>query len=114
MTSYRDMLKDVKSRIHEVDVRQLDASRTGASKPIVIDVREQDEVEQGIIPGAIHIPRGYLESRVEQYVPDHETPVVASCAGRNRSAFAAEPLQQMGYKTVPPLKAGLGPGRHAV
>jgi len=76
MASYRDLLKGVKSRIREVDVRQLDGSRNGAAKPVVLDVREQDEVEQGIIPGAIHIPRGYLESRVEQYVPDYDTPVV--------------------------------------
>src|SRR6202158_2763628 len=110
MASYRELLKNVKSRIREIDVRQLDTSRNGSAKPIVIDVREQDEVEQGIIPGAIHIPRGYLESRVEQYVPNHETPVVAYCAGGNRSAFAAETLQQMGYKNVTSLKGGVGAG----
>src|SRR5260370_293868 len=109
MASYRDMLKDVKSRIREVDVRQLDASRNAAGKPVLIDVREQDEVEQGIIPGAIHIPRGYLESRVEQYVPDYDAPVVAYCAGGNRSAFAAETLQQMVYKNVTSLKGGFRP-----
>src|SRR3989449_10591779 len=108
MASYRDLLKGVKSRIREVDVRQLDASRNSTAKPVVIDVREQDEVEQGIIPGAIHIPRGYLESRVEQYVPDYDTPVVAYCAGGNRSAFAAETLQQMGYKNGTSLKGGFG------
>ena len=80
MASYRELLKGVKSRIRETDVRQLDASRNGAQQPVVIDVREQDEVEQGIIPGAIHIPRGFLESRVEQYVPGYDTPIVAYCA----------------------------------
>src|ERR1700716_1029778 len=113
MASYRDMLKAVKTRIREVDVRQLDASRDGAGKPVVIDVREQDEVEQGVIPGAIHIPRGYLESRVEQYVPDLKTPVVAYCAGGNRSAFAAETLQQMGYTNVTSLKGGFGAWKDA-
>src|SRR5437879_11413253 len=113
MASYRDMLKAVKSRIREVDVRQLDASRNGSGKPVVIDIREQDEVEQGIIPGAIHIPRGYLESRVEQYVPDVATPVVAYCAGGSRSAFAAETLQQMGYKDVASLKGGFGAWKDA-
>src|SRR3989442_14800591 len=108
MASYRDLLKGVKSRIREVDVRQLNAARNGTTKPVVIDVREQDEVEQGIIPGAIHIPRGYLESRVEQYIPDYETPVVAYCASGNRSAFAAETLQQMGYHRVTSLKGGFG------
>src|SRR3989449_8605553 len=108
MASYRDLLKGVKSRIREVDVRQLDAARNGTTKPVLIDVREQDEVEQGIIPGAIHIPRGYLESRVEQYIPDYETPVVAYCASGNRSAFAAETLTQMGFKDVASLKGGFG------
>src|ERR1700687_6443336 len=98
MASYRELLKNLKSRIREIDVRQLDTSRNESEKRVVIDVREQDEVEQGIIPGAIHIPRGYLESRVEQYVPDYNSPIVAYCAGGNRSAFAAETLQQMGYR----------------
>src|SRR6266487_2640363 len=113
MASYRDMLKAVKSRIREVDVRQLDASRNESTKPVVIDIREQDEVEQGIIPGAIHIPRGFLESRVEQYIPDVATPVVAYCAGGSRSAFAAETLQQMGYKDVASLKGGFGAWKDA-
>src|SRR3989442_7345130 len=108
MASYRDLLKGVKSRIREVDVRQLDAARNGTTKPVVIDVREQDEVEQGIIPGAIHIPGGYLDSRIEQYVPDFETPLVAYCAAGNRSAFAGETRQQMGYQHVTSLKGGFG------
>ncbi|MDQ6709324.1 MAG: molybdopterin-synthase adenylyltransferase MoeB [Candidatus Dormibacteraeota bacterium] len=105
MASYRDMLRSVKTRIRETDARSLEAQK-GAGKPVLIDVREQDEVEQGIIPGAIHIPRGYLESRVEQYVPDSATPIVAYCAAGNRSAFAAETLQQMGYQNVQSLKGG--------
>src|SRR5579864_4429005 len=113
MASYREMLKSVKARIQETDVRQLDASRNGDQKPVVIDVREQDEVEQGIIPGAIHIPRGFLESRVEQYVPDYDTPIVAYCASGNRSAFAAETLQQMGFKQVSSLKGGFGAWKDA-
>src|SRR5438067_11172808 len=113
MASYRDLLKGVKSRIREVDVRQLDATRNGSAKPVVIDVREQDEVEQGIVPGAIHIPRGYLESRVEEYVPDYDTPVVTYCASGNRSAFAAETLTQMGFKNVASLNGGFGAWKEA-
>src|ERR1700751_5955899 len=113
MASYRDMLKAVKSPIREVDVRQLDASRKDGQNPVLIDVREQDEVEQGIIPGAIHIPRGYLESRVEQYVGERETPIVAYCAAGNRSAFAAETLNQMGYTNVASLTGGFGAWKDA-
>src|SRR5207245_11260650 len=113
MASDRELLKSVKSRIREVDVRQLDTSRNGSAKPVVIDVREEDEVEQGIIPGAIHIPRGFLESRVEQYVPDYDTPIVAYCASGNRSTFAAETLQQMGFQRVASLTGGFGAWLHA-
>jgi adenylyltransferase/sulfurtransferase len=113
MPSYRDILRGVKSRIREMDVRELNTIRTGAGQPVVIDVREQDEVEQGIIPGAIHIPRGFLESRVEQSVPDLDTPVVAYCAAGARSAFAAETLQQMGYRHVTSLKGGFGAWKDA-
>src|SRR5260370_18949561 len=113
MASYRELLKNVKARIREVDVRQLDTSRNGSEKPVLIDVREQDEVEQGIIPGAIHIPRGYLESRVEQYVPDYNTPIVAYCAAGARSAFAAETLQQMGFTNGTSLKGGSGAWKDA-
>jgi len=107
------MLKAVKSRIREVDVRQLNAALKNGQKPILVDVREQDEVEQGIIPGAIHIPRGNLESRIEQYVGDYEVPIVAYCAVGNRSAFAAETLQQMGYKDASSLKGGFGAWKDA-
>src|SRR5579864_695826 len=113
MASYRDMLKAAKSRIRELDVRQLDAALKNGQKPILVDVREQDEVEQGIIPGAIHIPRGYLESRIEQYVADYDAPIVAYCAAGNRSAFAAETLQQMGYKDARSLKGGFGAWKDA-
>ncbi|HSO94057.1 MAG TPA: molybdopterin-synthase adenylyltransferase MoeB [Candidatus Dormibacteraeota bacterium] len=108
MASYREMLRSVRSRIKETDARRLDAARNGSEKPTVIDVREQDEVEQGIIPGAIHIPRGYLESRVEQYLPEYNRPIVVYCAVGNRSAFAAETLQLMGYQDVASLKGGFG------
>ncbi len=96
-----------------MDVRQLDQMRRDGPKPALIDVREQDEVEQGIIPGAVHIPRGYLELRVEERLPDRDAPVVAYCAGGTRSALAAETLQAMGYTNVASLKGGFGAWKEA-
>ena len=70
MASYRELLKGVKSRIHESDVRQLDASRNGAQKPVVIDVREQDEVEQGIAKGDLLVFDNNSKKRfAEGHVP---------------------------------------------
>src|SRR5437660_2250319 len=113
MATFRELFKGVKSRIREIDVRQLQDMRQLPEKPIVIDVREQDEVEQGMIPGAIHIPRGYLEQRVEQQVPEYDVPVVVHCASGIRSAFATETLQQMGYTNVVNLKGGFGAWKEA-
>jgi molybdopterin/thiamine biosynthesis adenylyltransferase len=54
----------------------------------------------------VHIPRGYLEMRVENAVPDRDAPVVVYCAGGTRSLFGAETLQQLGYTNVRSLAGG--------
>ena len=74
--------------------------------PALLDVREQDEWDEGHIPGAIHVVRGYLESQVEQALPDRSRPVVVYCAGGHRSAFATKTLQELGYETVYSLAGG--------
>jgi sulfur-carrier protein adenylyltransferase/sulfurtransferase len=113
MPTFREMLKGVRSRIREVDVRQLNQMRQGADLPVIVDVREQDEVEQGIIPGAVHIPRGYLELRIEDRAPDRDATIVAYCASGIRSALAAETLTAMGYTNVASLKGGFGAWKEA-
>jgi len=55
---------------------------------------------EGAIAGALHIPRGHLESQIENRIPDKRTPVVVYCAGGTRSAFAAKTMQELGYETV--------------
>ena len=105
MPSFRDLLKSTKANIREVDT-------TGAAEAIavpgtvVLDVREADEYEQGALLGAVHIPRGFLESQVEGKITDHDAPVVVYCAGGVRSAFAAETLQQLGYTNVVSMDGG--------
>jgi sulfur-carrier protein adenylyltransferase/sulfurtransferase len=106
MTSYRDLLQQVKAEIDEVDVAQARDVLAGADRPLVIDVRELDEWAEGRIPGAVHIPRGFLESRIEQAVPDRAQPVLLYCAGGSRSAFAAKALGELGYENVTSLAGG--------
>ena len=102
MATYRELLKQVKDRIEEVDAREA-GELDGAAW---IDVREQDEWDEGHIPGAVHVPRGNLESRIEAVVPDRSTPVVIYCASGNRSAFAAETLLALGYERPMSLEGG--------
>ena len=88
MATYRELLAQVKTEIDEVDARRArELFETG--DPVIVDVREQDEWDEGHIPGAIHIPRGNLESRIEAAAPSRERQVVIYCAAGNRSAFAS-------------------------
>jgi rhodanese-related sulfurtransferase len=108
MPTYQELLDRARERVQEADPET--ARELLAGGATLIDVREQDEVDQGAIPGAVHIPRGYLEMRVENAVPDRDAPVVVYCAGGTRSLFGAETLQQLGYTNVHSL-AGSTPGR---
>jgi len=105
MASFRELLQQAKLAIREVDTATGDEMRshTGA---VVLDVREPDEYEQGAIPGAVHIPRGQLESNIEGRIPDRTTPLVVYCAGGTRSAFAAKTLSDMGYTDVVSVTGG--------
>ena len=104
MTSYRDLLQQVKAEIDEVDSsRARELLEDGAA---ALDVRERDEWEEGHIPGAVHIPRGSLEGRIESRVPDRSQAVVVYCSGGSRSAFAAKTLEDLGYEHVLSLAGG--------
>ncbi|MGN6033197.1 MAG: rhodanese-like domain-containing protein, partial [Thermomicrobiales bacterium] len=109
--SYRDLLAQVKEQIAEVDARQ--AQGLIAEGAAAIDVREADEVAQGLVPGAVAIPRGFLESRIEDAVRDRDAPVVVYCAGGVRSAFAARSLQELGYTNVVSMAGGFGAWKSA-
>jgi molybdopterin/thiamine biosynthesis adenylyltransferase/rhodanese-related sulfurtransferase len=105
MASFRDLLRDTKARIREIDTAGAEAE-VKRPETVVLDVREPDEYEQGALPGALHIPRGHLESQVEGRVPDHDAHIVVYCAGGTRSAFAADTLAQLGYTDVISMAGG--------
>jgi molybdopterin/thiamine biosynthesis adenylyltransferase/rhodanese-related sulfurtransferase len=105
MASYRELLEQVKSEIDELDsgrAREL----LETEDPAVVDVREQAEWDEGHLPGAVHVPRGHLESRIEAAVPDRSQPVLVYCSAGNRSAFAAKTLEELGYESVTSLAGG--------
>jgi sulfur-carrier protein adenylyltransferase/sulfurtransferase len=104
MPSYQEILEQKRATVREVDARQ--SAQLREQGATLIDVREQDEVDQGIIPGAIHIPRGYLEMRIEEAVRDRDAPLVVYCAGGVRSLFGAEALTELGYRDVVSMAGG--------
>ncbi|HTR52592.1 MAG TPA: molybdopterin-synthase adenylyltransferase MoeB [Kofleriaceae bacterium] len=106
MPSYDALLRDLRAKTPEVDVAGLAAQLASATPPVVIDVREADEHAQGAIPGAIWIPRGNLESRIERHAADRGAPIVVYCASGNRSLFAQRSLAELGYTHVRSLAGG--------
>jgi molybdopterin/thiamine biosynthesis adenylyltransferase/rhodanese-related sulfurtransferase len=105
MANYRELLQQVRSEISEIDATQA-RDRIESGEPVIVDVREQDEWDEGHIPRAVHVPRGHLESRIERLAPDLARPVVVYCSAGNRSAFAAKTLAELGYEDVVSLAGG--------
>jgi rhodanese-related sulfurtransferase len=105
MKTAAQIIADAKARITEVPVDRLVEMLESTKPPILLDVRDQQEVNLGKIPGALHLSRGNLETKIEALVP-RDANVVIYCASGNRSAFAADTLQQMGYNHVASLAGG--------
>lgn len=93
-------VNDVLAHQHEIG--------PGDQEIVVVDVREKHEWNEGHIPGALHVPRGFLELQIEEAVPDTSKTVVLYCAGGVRSLIAGTTLQQMGYKDVISMSGGFG------
>ncbi|MBJ7249098.1 MAG: molybdopterin-synthase adenylyltransferase MoeB [Thermoleophilia bacterium] len=113
MPTYRELLAQVKQEIAEVDANALAGELASATPPVLIDVREPDEYEQGAIADSIHIPRGFLESRIEATAPDHDQRIVLTCASGARSAFGAKVLAELGYSNVASLAGGFSGWKQA-
>ena len=102
MLSYRELLKKTREEIAEID----SASARDLTDAQFVDVREREEWDEGHIPGAVHVPRGNLESRIEGVAPDREKKLLLYCASGARSAFAAKTLGELGYEDVVSLQGG--------
>ena len=105
MPTFREMLAAAKGNIREITTEEAEAelARPGA---VLLDVREPDEYEQGALAGAVHLPRGNLETSIEGRIPDKAAHVLVMCAGGVRSAFAADTMQQLGYTDVASVAGG--------
>src|SRR5256884_9723139 len=93
-------VNDVLAHQHEIG--------PGDQEIVVVDVREKHEWNEGHIPGALHVPRGFLELQIEEAVPDNSKTVVLYCAGGVRSLIAGVTLQQMGYQNPISMSGGFG------
>ena len=109
MPSGSELIRTIKTQIREVYPREVhDAVMNGNGRgPLLVDVREQHEFEESHIPGAVHVPRGHLETRIESAIPDRGQRVIAYCSTQNRSALAAVTMKELlGYEDVAVMTGG--------
>jgi molybdopterin/thiamine biosynthesis adenylyltransferase/rhodanese-related sulfurtransferase len=109
MSSGADLIREIRSQIKEVDPGEVhELISNGHNGYVVVDVREQHEFEQSHLPGAVHVPRGHLESRIEGAAPDKSERVITYCASGQRSALAANTmLKELGYENVESMTGGI-------
>jgi sulfur-carrier protein adenylyltransferase/sulfurtransferase len=101
-----EFIRKIRSQVEEVDPSVVQEHLGNGI--VLVDVRESEEWDAGHIPGAKHVPRGYLESRIEGAVPDRDQRVVLYCASGQRSALAANTLkEQLGYENVASMNGGI-------
>jgi sulfur-carrier protein adenylyltransferase/sulfurtransferase len=105
--SFQELMADARKDVPELSAQQVNELLTNNGKShVILDVRESDEWRQGHLEGAVPLPRGFLEIKVETAIPDKQTPIIAYCAGGVRSLLAGKILKEMGYQNVTSMTGG--------
>ena len=108
--SYEDLVSEAKAETEQTDAETVHDAM-GSEDVTVIDVREPDEFEAGHIPGAKPLPRGLLEYKAAEELPDKGARIVVHCALGGRGSLAAKSLKEMGYTNVANMEGGLSAWR---
>jgi adenylyltransferase/sulfurtransferase len=108
--SYQQLLSEARQSVTELSVDEVHKalSQRAGRETTVLDVREREEFREGHLPGAVNIPRGFLEMQVEGKLPEKDQPIIAYCQSGVRSLFAAKVLKDMGYRDVRSMAGGYG------
>jgi molybdopterin/thiamine biosynthesis adenylyltransferase/rhodanese-related sulfurtransferase len=104
--TYSDLMSEIRQSVKAVSLEEVKRRLETKTPMVLLDVREKEEFRAGYIPGAISLPRGFLEMQAEQRLPDKNAPIVTYCAGGTRSAFAAKTLAELGYTHVESANPG--------
>ena len=104
--TYKELMDEARETIPELTIDEVKDRVERGEDWAVLDVREREEYREGHLEGAIPLPRGFLEMRVEETLPDKTRPVIAYCAGGVRSLIAARTMQEMGYENVSSMSGG--------
>ncbi len=104
--SFKEIMDEARKEVKEVSVQEAKDLLDRDGNFLLLDVREKEEYREGHLEGAISLPRGFLEIKVESTIPDKSVPIVAYCAGGVRSLLAAKALKEMGYENVISMSGG--------
>jgi len=110
MKTKSELLKDARINVPEVTPQELSRQ---SPRPAILDVREKQEADAGMLPGARLVPRGFLELRIEEVLPDRGADVVLYCGGGTRSLLAGKTLREMGYTRVRSMSGGFSAWKDA-
>jgi rhodanese-related sulfurtransferase len=105
MKTAAEMIAQAKAQIKEVTPKDVMEMQQRGENVTLLDCRDLPEVNLGKIPGAAHISRGNIETKIEAVIP-RDAHLVIYCASGNRSAFAAVTLREMGYTNVASMATG--------
>ena len=103
---FERLVAEVKGRVREVTIQDVQARLASGAAFKLVDVREDGEWAKGHVPRAVHLGKGVIERDIEQAIPDTHQEIVLYCGGGYRSALAADNLQRMGYDNVWSLAGG--------
>lgn len=103
---FQKLVAQAKQHITEISPADAQKQADGG-EAVLIDVREEEDWNEGHADGAKHLSRGIIELEIEEEIPDLKTPIICYCGGGSRSALVAESLQKMGYENVRSLAGGL-------
>jgi sulfur-carrier protein adenylyltransferase/sulfurtransferase len=104
----KDLMQEARGAVPEWAPDEVKSRMSNGGGYTVLDVREKEEFRDGHLPGAISVPRGFLDMRVEEVVPDKRAPLILYCAGGTRSLLAGRTLREMGYENVISMSGGYG------
>jgi adenylyltransferase/sulfurtransferase len=111
--SFKELIQESRQAVPEWTPDEVKSRLSNGAGYTILDVREKEEYREGHLPNAISLPRGFLDIRVEEAVPDKKAPLILYCAGGTRSLLAGRTLREMGYENVVSMSGGYGAWKNA-
>jgi adenylyltransferase/sulfurtransferase len=111
--TYRDIMAEARQAVPEWTPDEVRQRMSNGGGYTLVDVREKEEYREGHLPGAVSVPRGFLDMRIEEAVPDKNAPIILYCAGGTRSLLAGRTLRELGYTNLVSMAGGFTAWKNA-